>query len=220
MDLYQAIKNQRKSITAPVDTISPCKVAKSESEDIKKYQILIALLLSSQTKDEVTYAAVTSLNEILGVLTPENVLKAKEEDLQRAISKVGFHRRKLKFLVEVSKRVVNKMPETLEETLKLPGIGYKMAYLYLLHACGYSQGIGVDTHVHRITNRIGLINTKTPEKSELELQKIFDKEEWIFVNSVFVGFGQTICKAVKPLCEKCCIKDKCPYFNNHIKSTK
>lgn len=214
MDLYQAIKKQRKTIIAPVDTISPCKVAKYESDDIRKYQILIALLLSSQTKDEVTFAAITSLNEVLGVLTPRNVLNAKEEDLRRSISKVGFNNRKLKYLIEVSKRVVNKMPETLEETLKLPGIGYKMAYLYLQHACGFSEGVGVDTHVHRITNRIGLISTKTAEQSEKELQKIFDRDEWMFVNNVFVGFGQMICKAIKPQCEKCCIKDRCPYYNN------
>jgi len=218
MELYNEIKKQRQSIIAPIDTMGCYIIGQSASEDTRRFQILVSLLLSSQTKDEISHAAVKSMNETLGVLAPRNVLDASEEDLHRSISRVGFHKKKLVFLTEISRRVLNGMPDTLEDVLALPGIGKKMAYLYLQHACGKSDGIGVDTHVHRISNRIGLVNTKTPEKTEVALQKVLDVEEWSVINGVLVGFGQTICKSVRPECEKCCVVDRCPYYQSRSKS--
>lgn len=212
MDVYFTIKKQREEIDAPVDSIGCYAAGKNYTGDVKRFQILVALLLSSQTKDEVTYGAVMSLNSFLGVLTPANVLNAKEEDIHNCISKVGYHNKKTKFLVSISREVISKMPTTFEEVIKLPGIGKKMAYLYLYHACGKNEGIGVDTHVHRISNWIGLVETKEPEQTRKELEKIFDKEEWPAIGTVLVGFGQTICKPVNPKCNECHAKNSCPYF--------
>lgn len=210
MDLYFLIKEQRKSIKAPVDTMGCCSVGKELTPEEKKFQILVALLLSSQTRDEVTYAAVSSLRLLLNDLTPKNILKCPETDLHKCLEKVGYHNKKLKFLLEISKRVLKEMPSTLEDVLKLPGIGKKMAYLYLFHGCNKNEGIGVDTHVHRISNRIGLVHSKTPEETRIQLEALVPKEEWQELNSVMVGFGQRICLPVKPKCSSCIARDKCP----------
>ncbi|KAM0681331.1 hypothetical protein GINT2_000531 [Glugoides intestinalis] len=216
MDVYFTIKKQRESIDAPVDNIGCYAAGKTHTGDVKKFQILISLLLSSQTKDEVTYEAVMALNSFLGVLTPTNVLNAKQEDIHNCIRKVGYHNKKTKFLISISQEVISGMPTTFEEVVKLPGIGKKMAYLYLYHACGKNEGIGVDTHVHRISNWIGLVKTKMPEQTRKELEKLFDKEEWPEIGRVLVGFGQTICRPVKPKCNECDAKSTCPYFNSNI----
>ena len=95
------------------------------------------------------------------------------------------------------------MPEDLESILKLPGVGKKMAYLYLANACNKNEGIGVDTHVHRISNRIGLVSTKTPEETRKELESKIPQKEWQSINKVLVGFGQTICLPLRPKCKEC-----------------
>lgn len=210
MDLYFKIKEQRKTIQAPVDSMGCCEVGKEHEGDVRRFQILVALLLSSQTRDEVTYSAVKSLNSFLGVLTPERVLRSAEDSLHKCIEKVGYHNKKVKFLIEISKRVRNAMPTTLESVLKLPGIGKKMAYLYLQHACGKNEGIGVDTHVHRISNRIGLVQTKDPEETRKALESILETSEWKEINKVMVGFGQVICTPTKPKCSQCIVSKECP----------
>lgn len=216
MDLYFKIKKQRDELEAPVDSMGCSCVGHAYPRDIKNFQILVFLLLSSQTKDEVTYSAIESLNKEMGVLTPENVLNSREEDVSRCLRAVGFHNKKLKFLYEISRKVKDKMPEALDELLKLPGVGRKMANLYLNHALGRNEGISVDTHVHRISNRIGLVNAKDPERTRKALESIFDKSEWPEVNRVFVGFGQVICKAVRPKCEECKAQSECPYYNKIV----
>ncbi|ELA42239.1 uncharacterized protein VICG_00638 [Vittaforma corneae ATCC 50505] len=218
MDLYFEIKKQRDKLEAPVDSMGSSCVGHAYPKDIKNFQILVFLLLSSQTKDEITYSAIESLNGTLGILTPENVLNSREEDVSKCLKKVGFHNKKLKFLYEISRKVKDKMPETFEELLKLPGVGKKMANLYLNHALGRNEGISVDTHVHRVSNRIGLVCTKDPEHTRRALESIFDRDEWPEVNRVFVGFGQMICKAIKPKCGECSVQDRCPYYNMVIAS--
>lgn len=210
MDLYFKIKEQRKTFRAPVDNMGCYSVGVGHEGNTKKFQILIALLLSSQTRDEVTYSAIKSLNSFLGTLTPEHVLKSPEDSLHKCIEKVGYHNKKVKFLIEISKRVRNAMPNTLEDVLKLPGIGKKMAYLYLQHGCGRNEGIGVDTHVHRISNRIGLVQTREPEETRKALEKMLETSEWQEINRVMVGFGQTVCTPTRPKCSQCIVSEECP----------
>lgn len=211
MDLYFKIKEQRKMITAPVDTMGCCSAGKEYEGDVKKFQILVALLLSSQTRDDVTYSAVKSLNSLLGTLTPEHVLNCPETLVHKCIEKVGYHNKKVKFLMEISRRVKDGMPSTLEDVLRLPGIGRKMAYLYLQHGCNKNEGIGVDTHVHRISNRIGLVRTKTPEETRKALESVLERPEWQEINGVMVGFGQVVCTPTRPKCPTCVISKECPY---------
>lgn len=203
-------------LVAPVDSLGCSCVDQTLPEPIRRFHILVSLLLSSQTKDEVTRAAVQSLDHSLGSLTPENLLAANPKEIHQCINKVGYHRKKTEFLYEISRRVLDGLPTTLEEALRLPGIGKKMAYLYVCHALGRAEGISVDTHVHRISNRIGMATTRDPEGTRRVLEKQLDKAEWGEANRVFVGFGQVICKAVKPKCNECCIQKECPYYNNKL----
>jgi endonuclease-3 len=106
-------------------------------------------------------------------------------------------------------------PEDYNELVKLPGIGPKMAHLYLQCCCDKVEGIAVDTHVHRICNRLKWVDdTKTPEETRKRLEDWVPKEKWIDVNTLLVGLGQTICFAKKPKCEECLIKDTCHFYNN------
>ena len=104
------------------------------------------------------------------------------------------------------------VPTSYNNLIKLPGIGPKMAYLILNIVNGEPHGICVDTHVHRITNRIGWVDTTTPEKTRKELEKIVDKSCWIELNPLLVGFGQSICKSRKPGCNQCLLKESCAFF--------
>lgn len=212
MDLYYRIKEQRRSIEAPVDTMGCGSVSPGLCPRDSQFRILVALLLSSQTRDEITHEAVSKLSARLGGLTPEAVAGADEAVLRECLSKVGFHNRKTEYLRGVSARLTDApMPSSLEELLSLPGIGKKMAFLYLQHACNQNAGIGVDTHVHRISRRIGLCpEAKTAEGARVALEAKVDRSEWRDFNTVLVGFGQTICTAKQPKCSECCVSDKCP----------
>lgn len=216
MDLYWKIKHQRKDIVAPVDTMGCALAPEGLSPEDRKFHILIALLLSSQTRDEITSKAMKNLHKLLDGLTPQKIVKAPPKALHKAIEKVGYHNKKVIFLQKIGLELSNKnMPERLEEVLRLPGVGQKMAHLYMQHACDINTGIGVDTHVHRISNRIGLASTKTPENTRRILEKEVPHEEWKDINSVLVGFGQCVCLPVHPRCDMCCISTECPFFNSN-----
>lgn len=221
MDLYLKIKEQRSGIIAPVDLLGCAVVPEEVPASERPFYILVALLLSSQTKDEITNDAVKKLRKSLGTLTPDTVRNAPESVLHEAIQKVGFHNRKLLYLQNISKILsTTRLPRSLEETLRLPGVGKKMAHLYLQHAWNTTCGIGVDTHVHRIANRIGLVSSSTPEKTRLALENAFPLSEWKEINSVLVGFGQSICLSVKPKCNDCNISSECPYKQDRLNTNK
>jgi endonuclease III len=220
--LYFKIKKQREKIEAPVDTMG-CSIAPAGiPEEERRLHILVSLFLSSQTRDEVTYAAMERLRRMLpegregkseeyNGLTIENLVSSSTGFINGCIEKVGFHNRKAESLKKMAVILKERgMPETLGDVLSLPGIGNKMGFLYLNHACGRVLGIGVDTHVHRVSNRIGLVKTKDPNKTQTELERILPRDEWSDINRVLVGFGQKICLPVKPKCKECCVKDECP----------
>ncbi len=184
-------------------------------EEVKKrtydpFLVLVSCILSLRTKDEVTHQASERL--FLHAKTPEDILKLGEKKISELIYPVGFYRIKARNLVKISQILkVNyhsKVPDTVEELLKLPGVGRKTATLVV--SLGYGKpAICVDTHVQRIANRWGLVKTKTPEETERELKKRIPKDYWRLVNSILVAFGQTICKPVSPFCSKCPVEKFC-----------
>ncbi len=175
------------------------------------FQILIAAVLSTRTRDEDTAKACKRLFSV--VKGPEDVLKLSEDEIDELIKNVGFHRVKAKHVRRISeilvKRYNSKVPEDLKSLLSLPGVGRKVANVVLANAFG-KPAIAVDTHVHRIANRMGLVKTEDPKETEEELKRIVPKRLWSRVNKAFVGFGQTVCKPKNPLCKDCPFNRICP----------
>jgi len=210
MDIYLKIKQQRTLINAPVDTLGCYCVDTTLSEELRRFHILVALVLSPRTKDEITHAALFALHAELNPLSPATLLAKSYDDIEKCIHSVGFSKRKTEYLFKISAAVQHAMPESLQDTLRLPGVGRKIAYLYMQHAIGECVGISADTHVHRVSNRIQLVNTITPDKTSIALESILPRDEWCALNTVMVGFGQTICCAPRPKCHLCAARDLCP----------
>jgi len=174
------------------------------------FRILISTILSLRTKDEVTASASERLFSL--AKTPEEMLRLSEDEIASTIYPVGFYRNKARTIKEICKILIEKydgkVPDSLEELLKIRGIGRKTANLVI--TLGYNKpGICVDTHVHRISNRLGYVRTKTPEETEFALREKLPVEYWIEFNDLLVTLGQTICHPVSPRCSICPIKDYC-----------
>ncbi len=177
--------------------------------------ILISTVLSQRTKDKITERASERLFN--KARTPYDILKLKVEEIEELIYPVGFYKIKARRIKEISRKLIEeyngKVPDNLEELLKIEGVGRKTANLVI--TLGFNKdGICVDTHVHRISNRIGYVNTETPFETEMELRKKLPKKYWKIYNDLLVTWGQNICKPVKPLCEKCAISRYCKSFVN------
>ncbi len=175
------------------------------------FKVLIATMLSARTRDEVTIEAARRL--FSKASTPQEMLKLSAEEVSKLIYPVGFYRSKAKAILEVCRALIRehggRVPDTIEELLKLKGVGRKTANLVL--SIGYGKpAICVDTHVHRVTNRWGLVSTRTPEETERSLMEKIPRGYWSEVNRILVVFGQRICRPVRPLCERCPIADICP----------
>nr|CBH36969.1 putative endonuclease [uncultured archaeon] len=174
------------------------------------YLTLISCLLSLRTKDEVTARASKRLFAL--AKTPADMLQHKKEDIERAIYPVGFYRRKAEQILAISHTLVanydSKVPAEREELLKLKGVGRKTANIVITMAYN-KPGIAVDTHVHRISNRLGLVATKDPYQTELALQKALAKQHWKVLNELLVLHGQTICTPISPKCSICPITKYC-----------
>lgn len=185
------------------------------------FKILISTLLSSRTKDEVTSEASDRLFK--KVKCPEDLIKLSNKQIEKIIYPVGFYKTKAKHIKELAKSLYNnynsKVPDTLEELLKLKGVGRKTANLVISLAFN-KPAICVDTHVHRISNRLGFVKSKNPDQTEIELQKKLPKSYWQKVNTLLVAFGQTLCKPIGPKCSICMIKKNCDYFKNAKKAKK
>ena len=196
-ETYALIARLRAARSAPVDTLGPhLLTAPNATVDERRYQVLTALQLSSQTRDQVTAEAMKRLLA-LGLCTPPRVARASQAELEKAIYPVGFYRRKAEYLVQTARIIIDKhdgkVPDSLEGLLALPGVGPKMAHLTLLHAFDVVTGIGVDTHVHRLCNALGWVRkTKTPEETRVQLEAWLPREEWSKLNHELVGLGQMI----------------------------
>ena len=174
------------------------------------FQVLISCIISLRTKDKVTYEASKRLFE--KAKTPKEMLKLSEKQIQKLIYPAGFYKTKAKRIREICKVLIGeyngKVPHEEEELLKLKGVGRKT--MNIVRTLGFNKhGIAVDTHVFRISNRLGLVKTKTPEQTEFALKKILTKKYWIIYNGLLVAWGQNICKPVSPFCSKCAIKKYC-----------
>ncbi len=175
------------------------------------FKVLISTVLSLRTKDAVTREASKRLFERAG--DPRSMLEIPIDELERLIYPVGFYKTKARKIHEICRLLLEhhdgRVPDELDELLKLPGVGRKTANLVI--TLGFNKlGICVDTHVHRISNRWGLVKTKTPEETEMALRKILPKEYWIEFNDLLVTFGQNTCKPISPFCSKCPIQSHCP----------
>ncbi|MBN1365165.1 MAG: endonuclease III [Syntrophaceae bacterium] len=174
------------------------------------FVILISTLLSLRTKDEVTAVATEKLFELAS--TPEEMLKVPLDKIAKTIYPVGFYRVKAQNIhhtcKELIKRFSSKVPDNLDDLLSIKGVGRKTANLVVSLAYG-KDAICVDTHVHRISNRLGYVNTKTPEETEFALRKKLPRRHWIIYNTIMVAFGQKTCKPVSPLCSQCPINKYC-----------
>ncbi|XP_031846226.1 nth-like DNA glycosylase 1 [Nomia melanderi] len=213
--ILENIREMRKHETAPVDEMGCHKCADPKaSVKVSRFQSLIALMLSSQTKDQVTHAAMQRLNTY--GCTPETIANTPNDVLGKLIYPVGFWKRKAEYIKKTSKILIDKyecdIPNTLKELCDLPGVGPKMAHICMQIAWGQVSGIGVDTHVHRIANRLKWTEkpTKTPEETRIALEKWLPKDLWNKVNHLLVGFGQEICLPRFPKCAECLNKDICP----------
>ena len=190
-----------------------------EAETGNPFSILIGTILSARTKDEKTTRVVKKL--FTKYKTVNALSKAKVKDVEKLIKSIGFYHVKAKRIIEVasiiSSQYKGKVPNDFDELLKLPGVGRKTANCVLVYAFD-SPAIPVDTHVHRISNRLGLVKTKTPEETEFELMKKIPKKYWLEINDTFVMYGQNICKPISPQCGVCKIKNSCKYYELNFAS--
>ncbi|BDD57789.1 Endonuclease III-like protein 1 [Monascus purpureus] len=233
--MYNAVKKMREeNPTAPVDSVGCAELYwRGSSPRDRRFQTLIALMLSSQTKDTTTAVAMQRLHTELGdggavhveptdikkeedvkpftdsTLNLENILAVSPERLNELIRVVGFHNNKTKYIKAAAlilrDQYNSDIPPTAEELMKLPGVGPKMAYLCMSAAWGKDEGIGVDVHVHRITNLWGWNKTKTPEETRKALQSWLPRNKWHEINKLLVGLGQTVCLPVGRRCGDCCL---------------
>ena len=186
------------------------KIAEDQKED--PFQVLIATMLSAQTKDAVTHAAATRLFKI--ARTPRTMVKLRTKEIERLIYPVSFYRHKAVHVHETCRQLLarykGRVPDTMEDLLTLPGVGRKTANLVLILAHASPDNICVDTHVHRISNRLGWVSTRMPEETELALYAATDRRWWPVINLYLVTWGQNVCRPVYPLCGSCVLFDLCP----------
>ena len=184
-----------------------------DAEDRGPFSILIGTILSARTKDESTSRIVKDLFKVYK--NSRQLANAKVKDVEKIIKSIGFYHVKARRIIEVARiidsKYKGKVPDNLEKLVELPGVGRKTANCVLVYA--YEKpAIPVDIHVHRISNRLGLVQTKTPEETEFELMKIIPKNLWLDINETFVKYGQNICKPISPMCNVCKIKSSCKYY--------
>ncbi|XP_015886672.3 endonuclease III homolog 1, chloroplastic isoform X3 [Ziziphus jujuba] len=219
-EVLEGIRKMRSFEDAPVDTMGCEKAGSVLPPKERRFAVLVSSLLSSQTKDHVNHGAIQRLLQN-GLLTADAIVKADEETIKGLIYPVGFYTRKASNLKKVAEICLTKydgdIPSSLEELLSLPGIGPKMAHLVMNVGWNNVQGICVDTHVHRICNRLGWVSrpgtkqrTSTPEETRVALQMWLPKDEWVPINPLLVGFGQTICTPLRPRCGECSVSEFCP----------
>ena len=186
------------------------KIAEESQED--PFEVLIATMLSAQTRDPVTAEASARLFRV--ARTPRAMAKLTEQEIERLIYPVSFYRHKATHVRETCRILVERfsgrVPDTMEELLTLPGVGRKTANLVLILSFSSRKNICVDTHVHRISNRLGWVRTRTPEETEHALYKRTRARWWPYINLYLVTWGQNVCRPIYPRCGACVIREHCP----------
>ncbi|MFM8532709.1 MAG: endonuclease III domain-containing protein [Acidimicrobiia bacterium] len=185
------------------------KISESQKQD--PFQVLISTLLSARTQDATTLAASTRL--FAKARTPEAVAKLTVRQIEKLIFPVGFYRTKAVYVRDAAKMLLTKfdgkVPGTLEQMVTLPGVGRKTANLVMILAFQSDENICVDIHVHRISNRLGWVRTRTPEETELALYRVMPQRWWPLVNQYLVTWGQNVCRPVYPRCQACVLVTMC-----------
>ena len=204
--VLRTLRREAPGWNAPILTL----IAKERGDP---FLTLIGCILSLRTKDETTAAAAARL--FARAATPEAMLAVGARTIARLVYPVGFYRTKAKVIHEICRELLGRfgghVPDTIEALLTLKGVGRKTANLVVTEAFG-KPGICVDTHVHRISNRWGLVKTRSPEQTELALRRVLPRRYWIEYNGLLVAFGQTICRPVSPWCTRCAVEPRCPKF--------
>ncbi len=203
------------NIDKVVQILKDAKQTRSEFVDLMDtfndpYLVLISCILSLRTNDRTTYPATLRMLEL--AKTPHEMKAVKADDLAKAIYPVGFYENKAKQIIELSRQIDEELggvvPDEIEDLIKFNGVGRKTANLVLSR--GFNKpAICVDVHVHRIFNRLGYVNTKTPEETEFALRKKLPVKYWIDINTLMVTHGQNVCKPIKPNCSVCPIAEHC-----------
>ncbi len=201
-NIVTILKRENKKYVVPIVTI----VSMTKSP----FMVLVSCILSLRTKDKVTAEASNRLFKL--AVNPANMLKISTREIEKAIYPVGFYKTKAIRIKEICKVLLDDygsvVPDEIDELLKLKGVGRKTANLVV--TLGYGKlGICVDTHVHRISNRLGLVKTKTPEQTEFALRKKLPKKHWLIYNDLLVTYGQNLCAPISPWCSKCKIFKYC-----------
>ena len=205
-EIFKSLKQELNKYDQPV-------VSRSKWDEIVNtpFTTLISCLLSLRTKDEVTEQA--SLQLLKEYNTPEKLLTLSEKQIESLIYPVGFYKTKAKRIKEISKTLIEnysgKVPDNFNELLKLNGVGRKTANIVMVYGHKKHGYMPIDTHCHKIPNRLGWIKTKTPEETELTLKEILPERYWDDFNHLFVTFGQKICVPISPFCSKCPIEPHC-----------
>ena len=213
-EIFKLLKKGLRKFETPV-----INRAKRDIDDTP-FNTLISCVLSLRTKDNVTEQA--SLRLLKKYNTPEKILTLSEKRISELIYPVGFYKTKAKRLKEISKTLIDdyssKVPEKIDELLKLKGVGRKTANIVMVYGHKKTGYLPIDTHCHKIPNRLGWIKTKTPEETEVALRKILPEKYWDDFNDLFVTFGQNICVPISPFCRTCPIEKYCKKIN--VKSTR
>jgi endonuclease-3 len=200
-----------RTLTRTTRRWNPTAVGAVAQDSRDPFQILISCLISLRTKDEVTAEASARLFRL--ARTPRTMLNLPWPRIARAIYPAGFYRTKARTIKALCRTLLQehggRVPDDLETLLTLKGVGRKTANLVV--TVGYGKpGICVDTHVHRISNRLGIVKTKTPEQTEVGLRQVLPRRYWIPYNDLLVTFGQNVCKPISPLCSACPANTLCP----------
>jgi len=207
--IVAAIKKWRKE---PEKTGNDNPSVTTVAERYKKdpWAVLVSTILSLRTKDQVTLKCSQAL--LAKAPTPEKLLGLKEQDVAKLVYPAGFYRTKAANLIKIAALLLDKyngkVPADLDTLLNFPGVGRKTANLVLIEAYN-KDGICVDIHVHRISNRTGWLNSKTPEETEMILRQILPRQYWKVINPLLVLYGQNICRPVSPFCSRCVITEHC-----------
>jgi endonuclease-3 len=188
-----------------------------ETEGSDPFRILIGTILSQRTRDENTTKAVENL--FSRYKSAKELAEADVAEVKKLIRPSGFYNVKSRSVIKVANQIIDGfggvVPRSMEDLLSLHSVGRKTANCVLVYGFGI-PAIPVDTHVHRISNRLGLVHTKTPEQTELELVKSVPKRYWLELNDLFVRFGQTTCKPIGPRCSSCTLKGGCEYYRTVV----